>query len=144
MVSSYGFVSGESYNNLNPREAGTRARNMCKIFSVSQQLRPELSAFNSLRFTSHQKNWKNVYFSILEIKLTKTLILPNCQVPNTCPLTGFELMVSYFTYFSPEIIIYRSKTGIILQCLYVKIIKIAIWVGVIHEPTKVWKLDLAW
>jgi hypothetical protein len=41
-------------------------------------------------------------------------------------------MVSYFTYFSPEIIVYRSKTGIILQqmfifTLYVKIVKIAIW-----------------
>jgi hypothetical protein len=26
-----------------------------------------------------------------------------------------KIMVSYFTYFSPEIILYHSKSGIILQ-----------------------------
>ena len=55
-------------------------------FSVSKQLRPELSAklilsiFSALPFT--RKLRKNVYFSILQIKLTKPSILPNCQVPN--------------------------------------------------------------
>ena len=49
-------------------------------------LRPELSAklmlsiFSDSLFT--RKTEKNIYFSILQIKLTKTSILPNCQVPN--------------------------------------------------------------
>ena len=55
-------------------------------FSVSQQLRPELSAKWMLLILSDlpltRKTEKNVYFSILQIKLTKTSILPNCQVPN--------------------------------------------------------------
>ena len=56
-------------------------------FSVSQQLRPELSAKWMLSILSNlpltRKTEKNVYFSILQIKLTKTSILPNYQVPNS-------------------------------------------------------------
>jgi hypothetical protein len=55
-------------------------------FSVSQQLRPELSAKLMLSILPDspptRKTEKNVYFSILQIKLTITSILPNCQVPN--------------------------------------------------------------
>ena len=65
--------------------------NSKSFFSVSQQLMSELSAkmnaLNPLRFTSHQKNWeKCLLFNLANfwiIKLTKTSILPNCQVPNS-------------------------------------------------------------
>ena len=44
-------------------------------------------ALNLLRFTSHQKNWEKCkLFNVANfwmIKLTKTSILPNCQVPNS-------------------------------------------------------------
>jgi hypothetical protein len=56
-------------------------------FSVSQKLRPELSAKLMLSIPSDspltRKTEKSVYFSILQIKLTKTSILPNWQVPNS-------------------------------------------------------------
>jgi hypothetical protein len=55
-------------------------------FSVSQKLRPELSAKLMLSIPLDspltRKTEKSVYFSILQIKLTKTSILPNWQVPN--------------------------------------------------------------
>ena len=45
------------------------------------------NALNPLRFTSHQKNWeKCLLFNLANfwmIKLTKTSMLPNCQVPNS-------------------------------------------------------------
>ena len=59
-------------------------------FSVSQQLRPELSAEWILSILSdvfHKKNWeKYLLFNLANfwmIKLTKTPILPNSQVPNS-------------------------------------------------------------
>ena len=59
-------------------------------FSVSQQRKAwtfcKMNALNPLRFTSHQKNWeKCLLFNLANfgmIKLTKTSILPNFQVPN--------------------------------------------------------------
>ena len=56
-------------------------------FSVSQQLWPEHSEKLVLSILSYlpltRKTEKNVYFAILDIKLTKALILPNCRVPNS-------------------------------------------------------------
>ena len=47
----------------------------------------KMNALNPLRFTSHQKNWeKCLFFNLANfwmIKLTKTSILPNCQVSNS-------------------------------------------------------------
>ena len=47
----------------------------------------KMNALNSLRFISHQKNWEKCLFFNLanfwRIELTKTSILPNCQVPNS-------------------------------------------------------------
>ena len=46
-----------------------------------------MNAFNPFRFTSHQKNWEKCLlfnlFNFWMLKLTKTSILPNCQVPNS-------------------------------------------------------------
>ena len=47
----------------------------------------KMNALNPLRFTSLQKNWEKCllfnFANSLMIKLTKTTILPNCQVPNS-------------------------------------------------------------
>ena len=47
----------------------------------------KMNPLNPLRFTSHQKNWEKCLFFNLSkfwmIKLTKTPILPNCQVQNS-------------------------------------------------------------
>ena len=83
-------------------------------FSVSQKLRPELSAKLMLSILSDspltRKTEKNVYYSILQIKLTKTSF---CQIAE-CQIVFLGITVNFIVQKLKFFKIEKDDTPIIL------------------------------
>ena len=65
----------------------------------------KMNALNPLKFTSHKKNWENWG---KKLKLIKTSILPNFQVPNSCFFCKIIKKIIHF--------IQRKKTLLYYSC----------------------------